>query len=273
MSLTRLMHNEVVQSDIHSTDTHGYSEIIFGVTHLLGLTFAPRLKHLGRQRLYACEKRKVYEALGHEILPDAYPDLALITAEWDAILRFIATIKLKHTTATRLFRRLNSYAHQHRLYRALKEFGKIIKTLFILQYVDDLELRQAIEKQLNKGESAHKLTRALSFGSNQEFRQDEPEEQELAEGCRRLLKNAIICWNYLYLTQQLNDAPTEARRDDLLESIRQGSVVSWQHLNLHGEYDFSDEKLRDTVGLDLPTIVGGLAGQQWEVKNHAKGRE
>ena len=102
---------------------------------------------------------------------------------------------------------------------------------------------------------------------------DEKEEQELAEGCRRLLKNAIICWNYLYLTQQLNEAPTEARRDDLLESIRQGSVVSWQHLNLHGEYDFSDEKLRDTVGLDLPTMVGELAGPQWEVRNHAQGRE
>ena len=99
--------------------------------------------------------------------------------------------------------------------------------------------------------------RARCFGHNQEFIQSEKEEQEIAEGCRRLIKNAIICWNYLYLTQQLNDAPTKARRDDLLESIRQGSVVSWQHLNLHGEYDFSDEKLRDTVGLDLPTIVGG----------------
>ena len=133
-------------------------------------------------------------------------------------------------------------------------------------------MRQAIEKHLNKGESAHKLTRALSFGSNQEFRQDEKEEQELAEGCRRLLKNAIICWNYLYLTQQLNEAPTEARRDDLLESIRHGSVVSWQHLNLHGEYDFSEEKLRDTVGLDLPKIVGGVRGHQREVKNPAKVR-
>jgi len=66
-----LMHNDVVQSDIHSTDTHGYSEIIFGVTHLLGFTFAPRIKHLGKQTLYSFEKRKLYQELGHEILPDA----------------------------------------------------------------------------------------------------------------------------------------------------------------------------------------------------------
>lgn len=39
-----LLHNDVVKSDIHSTDTHGYSEIIFAITHLLGFTLAPRIK-------------------------------------------------------------------------------------------------------------------------------------------------------------------------------------------------------------------------------------
>lgn len=48
-----LMHNDVIKSDIHSTDTHGYSEVIFAVTYLLGFTFAPRIKGLGRQKLYA----------------------------------------------------------------------------------------------------------------------------------------------------------------------------------------------------------------------------
>ncbi len=58
--------------------------------------------------------------------------------------------------------------------------------------------------------------------------------------------------------------------DDLVESIRHGSVVSWQHINLHGEYDFSDDKLQDSIGLDLPQIVGFLQGKKWEVKNQAK---
>ena len=40
-----LMHNDVIKSDIHSTDTHGYSEIIFGALHLLGFSFAPRIKN------------------------------------------------------------------------------------------------------------------------------------------------------------------------------------------------------------------------------------
>ena len=244
-----LLHNEVVKSDIHSTDTHGYGEIIFGATFLLGFAFAPRIAHLDRQRLYAFEKRKVYQEKGYAILPDAYIDTTLIAAQWDEMLRFIATIKLKHTTASQLFKRLNSYSRQHPLYCALKEFGKIPKTIFILKYLDDAAFRQAIEKQLNKIESAQKFSRAISFGHGQEIIQADKTEQDLAEGCRRLIKNAIICWNYLYLTQQLQEAQTEERRAGLIAAIKNGSVVSWQHINLHGEYDFSDEKLRDSVGL------------------------
>lgn len=41
-----LMHNDVIKSDIHSTYTHGFSEMIFTVTYLLGFTFAPRIKGL-----------------------------------------------------------------------------------------------------------------------------------------------------------------------------------------------------------------------------------
>jgi TnpA family transposase len=251
-----LLHDEVVHSDMHSTDTHGYAEVIFGAMFLLGFTFAPRIQRLHRQRLYAFDKRKGYEEKGYMVLPDAYIDTELIVAQWEEMLRFIATIKLKHTTASQLFKRLNSYSKPHPLYQALQEFGKIPKTLFILRYLDDPAFRQAIEKQLNKIESAQKFSRAISFGHGQEILQADKVEQELAEGCRRLIKNAIICWNYLYLTQRLQEAQTEEQGAELLAVIKNGSVVSWQHVNLHGEYDFSDDKLRDSVGLNLPEILG-----------------
>jgi TnpA family transposase len=182
--------------------------------------------------------------------------MPLIEAQWDDILRFIATIKLKETTASQLFRRLNSYSKQHPLYQALKEFGKIPKSDFILRFIDDVELRQAIEKQLNKGESANKFSKAISFGNNHDFLYGEKVEQEIAEGCRRLIKNAIICWNYLYLSQKIAQEEDIKHRQELLAAVQNGSVVSWRHINLHGEYDFSDEKLRDSIGLHIPS---GLA--------------
>ena len=53
-----LMHNEVVKSDIHSTDAFGFSELVFAVSHLLGFSYAPRFKNLERQRLYIFRSRK-----------------------------------------------------------------------------------------------------------------------------------------------------------------------------------------------------------------------
>jgi TnpA family transposase len=250
-----LMHNDVIQSDIHSTDTHGYSEVIFASTHLLHVGFAPRIKNVGRQQLYAFKKRQHYQDLNYTLLPDNTIREDLIEQQWDEMLRFVATIRLKMTTASQLFKRLNSYSRQHPLYRALKEFGKIPKTLFILQYCDDLALRQAIEKQLNKGEGSNKFSRAISFGHNQEFTYGEKEDQEIAEGCRRLIKNAIICWNYLYLARALADEKDEERRAALIEAIRNGSVTTWKHFNLHGEFDFSDERMIDSMGLTPPRNI------------------
>jgi len=159
---------------------------------------------------------------------------------------------LKEATASQLFRRLNSYSKHHPLYQALKEFGKIPKSDFILRFIDDVELRQAIEKQLNKGENANQFSKAISFGNHPDFLYGEKIEQEIAEGCRRLIKNAIICWNYLYLSQKIGQEQDGQRRQELLTAVQQGSVVSWHHVNLHGEYDFSDEKMQDSVGLHTP---------------------
>ncbi len=247
-----LMHNDVIKSDVHSTDTHGYSEVVFGATHLLGFEFAPRIRGLSRQKLCAFKSRKHYEEKGYLLLPDRYVNALLIEEQWDEILRFIATIQQKVTTASQLFKRLNSYSRQHPLYRALKEFGKIPKTLFILKYFDDHLFRQAIEKQLNKVEGANKFSKAISFGHSHEFIQSEKEDQEIAEGCRRLIKNAIVCWNYLYLSRELITEKNEERKNALIEAVRNGSAATWKHFNLHGEFDFSDERMVDSIGLAFP---------------------
>ena len=55
----------------------------------------------------------------------------------------------------------------------------------------------------------------------------EKPDQEVAEGCKRLIKNAIVCWNYLYLTQKIAEAPDADTRTALLESVTAGSAVSW----------------------------------------------
>jgi hypothetical protein len=67
--------------------------------------------------------------------------------------------------------------------------------LFILRYIDEVDLRMAIEAQLNKIELANRFTRAVAVGSPRDFIFALQEDQQVAESCNRLIKNAIICWN------------------------------------------------------------------------------
>ena len=242
----------MVRSDIHSTDSHGYAEAIFAVTHLLGISYAPRIKSLGDQTLYGFRSRSSTDRSRWSIAPDKSVREDLVLARWDDVLRLIATIRLKEATASDIFRRLNSYAKQHELYRALKAFGQIIKTLFVLRYVDEVALRQAIERQLSRIELAHRFTRNVAVGNPRKFEQTDKDDQEVAESCNRLIKNAIVCWNYLYLEHRLRALGDPAEKQGLIDTVGRHAMISWRHVNMLGEYDFSDERLRDSFGLRSP---------------------
>lgn len=98
------------------------------------------------------------------------------------------------------------------------------------------------------------FTRAVSIGNPREFIQVKKQEQEVAEGCKRRIKNSITCWNYLYLSQKLRENDLPEKHEPMLQSIANGSVVSWQHINLLGEYDFSEEKIAGFSRYQAPKI-------------------
>lgn len=250
-----LMCNDEIKSDIHSTDTHGYSDIVFAITHLLGISFAPRLAKIKKRSLFSFEKRNVYQKKGYKILPDYCINVQLIEENWDDILRLVATIKLKENSASQILKRLSSYAKDNPLYQGLKEFGKLVKSLFLLTYIDNLELRQAIQKQLNKIELSNKFSDAVFFDNNQEFKQSSREEQETSTSCKILLQNAIVLWNYLYLSQLLSTTEDKSKRDELLRIIKNGSIMSWQHINLLGEYDFRNKSAINEPIFDIAKIL------------------
>ena len=81
----------------------------------------------------------------------------------------------------------------------------------------------------------------MAVGNPREFTRTVKEEQEIAEACNRLIKNSIICWNYLYLAGQVEKAPDINARENLLRLIKVHSPASWGHINMLGEFDFSEE--------------------------------
>jgi TnpA family transposase len=249
-----LLHNDVVKSTIHSTDTHGFTESVFAAAHFIGTSFAPRFKKLNTQRIYGFSSPQTYRNNGFKILPSRTINTNLIRTHWDDILRFMATIKLKETTASQLFKRLSSYAKDHPLYKAIKEFGRIVKTQFILTYIDDVELRQRMEQQLNRVELSNKFSKAVFFANNQEFQNGEKGEQEIITACKVLIQNAIVLWNYLYLSQILATNTNKHERVIMLNSIKWASMMSWQHINMQGEYDFT-KYYKNTKVFDMDKIL------------------
>lgn len=234
-----LLHNPTPLRRMHATDTHGYTEAVFGVTHLIDVAFAPRFKRVEDQVIYSFHAKDKYKDKGYRILPSRRINQKLIEDNWDDILRFIATIKLGKTSASQLFKRLNSYSKDHPLYKALKEFGRIMKSLHILAYYDDLELRQKIEKQLNRVELSNKFSDAVFWDRGKRFYVGTKEEQEKFTLCKTIIQNSIIFWNYLFLTDRLSQCKNQEDKEEMVASIMRGSVLAWAHINFTGDYDFS----------------------------------
>ena len=225
----------------HSTDTHGYTEAIFAGLHFLDVSFAPRIAKVNKQTLYAYEAKSTRKKSKNPIAPKTVINKKLILDNWDDILRLMTTIKLGHCSASLLFRILSSSKQENDLYRAIKEFGRLIKSKFILDYIDDESLRKKIQKQLNRVELGQKLSEAVFFGRAGRLHVGEPDEMQKAMECKTFLKNVIILWNYLFLSDYYLKLGSKAEKEFLLETIRTGSVISWEHLNMKGIYDFSQK--------------------------------
>jgi hypothetical protein len=132
-----------------------------------------------------------------------------------------------------LFRRLNSYSKQHALYRALKAFGQIPKSLFILQVIDDPVLRQAIEKQMDRSSMC-----TASRGPSQRATRGNSPGGKRRPGDGRSLQAAHQELHYLL---ELSLSVAEVGRDygyrePRVDAVAHGLTVAWRHLNLLGEY-------------------------------------
>lgn len=277
-----LLHNQDVISDTHATDTHGYTEIVFGICNLLGVDFTPRIKNYHEQLLYTFKdtQRKFYENQNYKILPakSGYINEKIIIEQWELILRFLCTIKLKETLPSNILKRLSSYSKQHPLHKALKEIGRIYKTYFLLRYYDELPLRQNIEKQLNRIELSHLFADAIFFGGNQEFNYATKEEQDMALGCRHLIQNSIVLWNYMCISEKLADIEDMEERKTQIELLKNSSIMTWQHVNMHGRYNFkldTDQNLFDfykvkSLNISRIWLVFDISRLLWHRPNNYK---
>ncbi len=151
-----LYHESDLRIEEHYTDTAGFTDHVFGLMHLLGFRFAPRIRDLGDTKLFIPKGDAAYDALKPMISSDRL-NIKQIRAHWDEILRFATSIKQGTVTASLMLRKLGSYPRQNGLAVALRELGRIERTLFILDWLQSVELRRRVQAGLNKGEARNAL--------------------------------------------------------------------------------------------------------------------
>jgi TnpA family transposase len=226
----------------HYTDTAGYTEQVFALCHLLGFRFAPRIRDLGETRLYTPEVGSAYGLL--EPLVAQRLNLRLIREHWDELRRLTVSIKAGTVTASLILSKLAAYPRQNGLALALRELGRVQRTLFTLEWLRDPELRRRVLVGLNKGEALHALKRAVAFHRSGEIRDRSFEAQSNRASGLNLVTTAIAVWNTVYLGRAALALRAEGVQvpEALLSHV---SPLSWEHIGLTGDYVWRPETVPD----------------------------
>ena len=161
-------------------------------------------------------------------------NIKLIRTHWDELLRLITSIKQGTVTASLMLRKLGSYPRQNGLALALREFGRIERTLFILDWLQSVELRRRVHAGLNKGEARNALARAVFFNRLGEVRDRSFEQQRYRASGLNLVTAAIVLWNTVYLERATGAMRGNGSLDDSL--LQYLSPLGWEHINLTGDY-------------------------------------
>jgi TnpA family transposase len=218
------------------TDTSGYSDVVFGLFWLLGYQFSPRLADAGEARFWRLDRNTDYGVL--DKLARATVKTELIEQNWDDMLRVAGSLKLGTVSALEIMRALHRGKKPSTLAKAIAELGRISKTLYLLNYVDDEDYRRRILTQLNRGESRHSLARSVFFGRRGELRQAYREGQEEQLSALGLVVNVLVLWNTYYLDVALNHLRAE---DETVmpDDVARLSPLAHDHINMLGRYHFN----------------------------------
>ena len=214
-------------------DSHGQSEVGFGVTRLLGFDLLPRIKQINKVKLYR-------PAAGEA---DAYPRLIpaltrpirwdLIETAYDAMIKYATAIKTGTATTEAILRRFMRTPTAHPAYQGMIELGRAQKTIFAARYLRNRDLQRQINAGLNVSEAWNQGNGVIYFGKGGGIASNRRDEQELSVLCLRILQTALVYVNTLMIQHVLADPEWDGV---LTETDRRGlTPLFWSHITPYGE--------------------------------------
>jgi TnpA family transposase len=222
--------------EIVVSDTGSYSDLVFGLLELLGISYRPALADLPDQKGWRISPDADYGPLN--TFGRGKIDLRKVRRNWDDILRVVASIYTGTVRACDVVAMLQRDGHPTALGEAIAAYGRIFKSLHILAYIDtDETYRRDIKGIRNLQEGRHALARKICHGKKGELYHRYERGLENQLGALGLVLNCVVLWTTVYLdaaVRQLRAQGCPVRDEDM---ARLSPFVS-THLGVHGTYSF-----------------------------------
>lgn len=246
-----LHHGTGLEIDTHYTDTGGATDHVFALCRMLGFRFCPRLRDFGDRRMASMDAPGQYPLL--KPLMGARVKVDVIREHWDEIVRLVASLKTGSVLPSAMLRKLAAYERQNQLDLALREVGRVERTLFMLDWLESPALRRRCQAGLNKSEQRHFLTQAICTFKQGRIADRTHEAQQFRASGLNLIIAAIVYWNSTYIADAVAHLHSigEAAPDLLL---RHTSPVGWGHIAFSG--DFLWDRAAATVPGRRPLNLG-----------------
>lgn len=233
-----------IQPDIFSSDTEGTNRLNFLLLNVIERVFAPRYRSLPTktESIISFSDTKKFER--YLIKPQSRLNQKLVLNEEDNIKHILASLLFGETNQSNIIGKLGSNNFNSKTKRALWEMNAVLMTDYLLDYVDDVILRQAVQGALCRGEAYHQLRRHISIINGRHFRGSTEMEIAVWNECARLLTNSIIYYNALLLTNLMGYFERTGQKEKY-EFVKRLSPVAWIHINFYGQYSFMGNEIID----------------------------
>jgi len=191
--------SELKPDTVHG-DTQAQSTVVFAIAYLLGIKLMPRIRNWKNLKFYRPKKSTRYKNI-NSLFKDTV-NWKLIEDYWQEMLQLVLSIKEGKLSSSLLLRKFGSYNKNNKLCLALRELGYVIRTLFLLDYVSNVDLREGITVETNKVESYNGFTDWVTFGNPYTIvASNDPEEHEKAVKYTDIIANVIMLQNVIDMSE------------------------------------------------------------------------
>jgi TnpA family transposase len=229
-----------IQPEYIHGDTHAQNLIVFGICYLLGIKLMPRIKGIKKLIFYKPDNKITYNNL--DPLFRKSIKWAIIQKYYRHMLRVVMTIKEGKVNIVDFVKKICTKSKRNKLYYAFLELGRVCRTLYLLDCIDDFEMRKAVNAETCKVEEFHDFVDWISIGGDK-LRTNERMEQQKMIKCCHLVANMFILYNVDVLSQAIQMVKMEGYEVPI-EFLMALSPYRKSHLQRIGLFEINLEKIK-----------------------------